>query len=186
MTASPIAWDEVAGKLRPYISRRVPASDVEDVLQDVLMRVHRGLGSLRDDDRFAGWMFRIAGNAIAERGRDRIRHPVPASANPVDVAQEPSEDRVAAQALAACLTLFVARLESPYREAITAVELEGQTTREAAMRVGISVSGMKSRVQRGRAQLRTMLDACCEIAVDARGGVTDMQPRSACCSPAKI
>jgi RNA polymerase sigma-70 factor (ECF subfamily) len=47
---------------------------------------------------------------------------------------------------------------------------------------------MKSRVQRGRAQLRCMLEACCEIAVDARGGVTDFEPRpEACCpSPAHV
>jgi RNA polymerase sigma-70 factor, ECF subfamily len=41
-----------------------------------------------------------------------------------------------------------------YREAITLVELEGLTAREAAEMVGVSISKMKSRVQRGRAQLR--------------------------------
>jgi RNA polymerase sigma-70 factor (ECF subfamily) len=71
----------------------------------------------------------------------------------------------------------VARLPSPYREAVTLVELEGLTAREAAEMVGISVSGMKSRVQRGRAQLREMLDACCEIALDARGKVVEFTPR---------
>jgi hypothetical protein len=45
--------------------------------------------------------------------------------------------------------------------------------REAAEMVGISVLGMKSRVQRGRAQLRQMFDECCQIALDARGKITD-------------
>ena len=49
--------------------------------------------------------------------------------------------------------------------------------------VGISVSGMKSRVQRGRAQLRELLEECCEIAVDARGKVTDVTRRRPCSSP---
>jgi RNA polymerase sigma-70 factor (ECF subfamily) len=49
--------------------------------------------------------------------------------------------------------------------------------REAAEMVGVSVSGMKSRVQRGRAQLRQMFDECCEIALDARGKVIDYTPR---------
>jgi RNA polymerase sigma-70 factor (ECF subfamily) len=59
------------------------------------------------------------------------------------------------------------------------------TAREAANAVGVSLPAMKSRVQRDRAQLRDMLDACCEIAVDARGNVTDFTPRSSppCCSP---
>jgi hypothetical protein len=48
-----------------------------------------------------------------------------------------------------------------------------------------SLSATKSRVQRGRTQLREMLEACCEIAVDARGKVTDFTPRNSppCCSP---
>lgn len=66
-----------------------------------------------------------------------------------------------------------------YREAITRVELEGLTTREAAEMVGISVRGMKSRVQRGRVQLRRMFDQCCEIVLDARNKVTGFTPRTA-------
>ena len=86
------------------------------------------------------------------------------------------------RALSACVSVFVARLPSPYREAVTLVELEGLTAREAAEMVGISVSGMKSRVQRGRAQLRQMFDECCEIALDARGKVTDFTPRPQPCA----
>jgi len=68
-------------------------------------------------------------------------------------------------------------LPSPYREAITLTELEGRTQREAAQMLGISLSGMKSRVQRGRAKLRGMLEACCKVAVDARGKVIACEPR---------
>ena len=68
--------------------------------------------------------------------------------------------------------------DAPYREAITLVELEGRTAKEAAEMVGISVSGMKSRVQRGRAQLRELFERCCEIALDARGKPTDFTPRA--------
>ncbi|MFN0248635.1 MAG: sigma factor-like helix-turn-helix DNA-binding protein [Kofleriaceae bacterium] len=73
------------------------------------------------------------------------------------------------------------KLPTPYREAVTLVELEGLTTREAADMVGVSLSGMKSRVQRGRDQLRTLFDDCCEIALDARGKVTDFTPRPKAC-----
>ena len=48
---------------------------------------------------------------------------------------------------------------------------------EAAARLGLSVSGMKSRVQRGRRQLRDMLETCCAIALDRRGGVADYDLR---------
>jgi RNA polymerase sigma-70 factor (ECF subfamily) len=80
------------------------------------------------------------------------------------------------------VAMLVAQLESPYREAITLVELEGLTARAAADMVGISVSGMKSRVQRGRARLRQLFDDCCEIALDVRGQVTDFTPRAKSCA----
>jgi RNA polymerase sigma-70 factor (ECF subfamily) len=99
-------------------------------------------------------------------------------------AAEPDDDvdgdREVARALAGCVAVFVARLPSPYREAVTLVELEGLTAKDAAALVGISVSGMKSRVQRGRAQLRQLFEACCDIAVDARGKPVDAIPRAGC------
>jgi RNA polymerase sigma-70 factor (ECF subfamily) len=72
---------------------------------------------------------------------------------------------------------MIERLSEDYRQAITLVDLEGLTQHEAAERFGLSVSGMKSRVQRGRRQLREMLEACCTIALDRRGGVADYDLR---------
>lgn len=62
--------------------------------------------------------------------------------------------------------------------------LDAATVREAADAASLSVSGMKSRVQRGRAQLCAPLEACCEIAIDARGGVAEVTPRHGpgCCA----
>jgi len=57
------------------------------------------------------------------------------------------------------------------------VELEGLTNQEAASRLGISVAGMKSRVQRGRHQLKDMLDDCCLIQLDSRRGISDYELR---------
>jgi RNA polymerase sigma-70 factor (ECF subfamily) len=178
MTASAVPWADVATRLRPFVAHRVPANDIDDVVQDVLVRMHRGLSDLRDGDRFAAWMFQIARNAIADSGRKTARGPI-SEPNLDDAPAPPTtdDDRDAATALAGCVSLFVACLPSPYREAITLVELEGRTAKEAAEMVGISVSGMKSRVQRGRAQLRDLFERCCEIAVDARGKPTEFTPR---------
>lgn len=174
------SWQDVESRLRPFVARRIDACDVDDVMQDVFVRMQRGLGGLRDEDRFTSWLFQIARSSIAEHLRGKQRHPV---AEPVDGAAVVDDDREVADALAGCISIFVARLPSPYREAVTLVELEGLTAREAAEMIGISVSGMKSRVQRGRAQLRELFDRCCEIAIDARGKPTDFAPRSGRCCP---
>jgi RNA polymerase sigma-70 factor (ECF subfamily) len=170
------SWESVAGLLRPFIARRVAApEDADDVLQEVLIRVHRGLSGLRDEEQVAAWMYRIARNAVIDHLRSRPRE-MPA----IELeSAEPSamEDDDAAHVMARALSFFIVELPSPYREAITLTELEGRTQREAAEMLGIKVSTMKSRVQRGRAKLRAMLEACCEIALDARGRVMTCAPR---------
>jgi hypothetical protein len=42
------------------------------------------------------------------------------------------------------------------------------------------LSGMKSRVQRARRQLKALMTECCHITIDRRGTPTDVQPRGAC------
>lgn len=179
MTTAAVPWTDVAERLRPFVAHRVPPSEIDDVVQDVLVRMHRGLPDLRDEDRFSAWMFQVARNAIADSARKRVHAPqTGADLDDTPAAPTADDDREAATALTGCVSLFVAQLPSPYREAIMLVELEGKTAKEAAEMVGISVSGMKSRVQRGRAQLRELFERCCEIAVDVRGKPTDYTPRA--------
>ncbi|HEV8324961.1 MAG TPA: sigma-70 family RNA polymerase sigma factor [Myxococcota bacterium] len=180
------AWEGLGEQLRPFIARRVPApADVDDVLQDVFLRMQRGLPALRDRERFGPWVYQVARSAIAEHHRTRARHPpAPQAAPPEPAVPAEAEDSDAdgsddfACDLAGALAPFVAALPSPYREAITLTELEGLTRQEAARMLGVSVSGMKSRVQRGRARLREMLEACCEIELDARRRVIGCRPRT--------
>jgi RNA polymerase sigma-70 factor, ECF subfamily len=182
MNLEPALWQDVAERIRPFVARRIAPTEVDDVLQDVFVRVQRGLANLRDDERFTSWLFQIARNSVAEHQRTRARHPIATTPPDDQPAPEAEDDREAARSLSACVSLFVAQLRSPYREAVTLVELEGLTAREAAEMVGISVSGMKSRVQRGREQLRALFDQCCEIALDARGKVTDYTRRARPCT----
>ena len=181
MTCAPAPWRDIEERLRPFVARHVASADVDDVIQDVFVRMQRGLGDLRDDERFGAWIYQVARSAIADQGRARARHPLPVSSDLPELPAEPADDdREAFRLLSGCVAIFVAKLPSPYREAVTLVELEGLTTRDAATIAGVSIPGMKSRVQRGRAQLRTLFEECCEIALDARGKVTDVTPRPTC------
>ena len=88
-----------------------------------------------------------------------------------------AEEHEAKYELSDCLRPMIDRLSPDYREAITLVELEGLTHQEAANKLGLSIPGMKSRVQRGRQQLRHMLDECCLIELDRRRAVIEYQQR---------
>lgn len=173
------AWRDLEAKLRPFIARRVRSEvDVDDIVQDVFLRMQRGLAGLRDDELFGPWVYRVARSAIVDHQRIAAKHRVVDDDRREDEPLEmDDDDRAVEEELAGYVAPFVAMLPSPYREALTLVELEGLTQKQAAEMLGISLSGMKSRVQRGRVQLRKALEDCCHIALDARGRVVSYEPR---------
>lgn len=176
-------WQEIERHLRPFVVRRLAdPNDVGDVLQEIYVRIQTGVVDLRETERFGPWVYQVARSALADHGRTRARHPLAANAPTVaeEIPAPPSdeEEGTAERELAQYLAVFVAALPSPYREAITLTELQGMTQKDAAEMLGISPSGMKSRVQRGRRQIQEMLQACCDIALDARGRVLSYDRRT--------
>jgi RNA polymerase sigma-70 factor (ECF subfamily) len=182
--------------LRAFITRRVNnEADVEDILQNVFLRVHQSLGTLRRADRLASWLYQITRNAIAdyyrapERRREISTDLTSETEAERDGAHENSEtlfdfDEQRAKAveeLSRCLRPMTHRLPEHYRDAISLVELEGRTQREAAERFGLSVSDMKSRVQRGRQMLKRMLHECCQIHLGSDGRIADYEYQASSC-----
>lgn len=181
-------WEELHDSLRAFIGRRVRnQSDVEDLVQRVLLQIVKGLGSLREAERLHAWIYRTARNVIIDHYRSPAgrREVASGSAEEVSTAGRPDgqaypreEDEGAAiQELAACMTSMLRGLPAAYREAITLADLQGVNQSEAARRVGVSASGMKSRVQRGRKQLKAVLEACCRVDLDRRGAIVGYEPR---------
>jgi RNA polymerase sigma-70 factor, ECF subfamily len=163
---------DFAAPLRAFISRRVPNGvDPDDIVQEVFVRIHERLPELRDTERLDAWIFQIARNALADLFRERRRRA--ALAARVAFERDPVDDQEfdGAAELTPCLAPMIAQLALPYREALALTELQGVSQVEAARRAGLSISGMKSRVQRGREQLKNLLLACCEIQLDVRGGL---------------
>jgi RNA polymerase sigma-70 factor, ECF subfamily len=154
-TAAPDAeaiWEEFHRRLLGFIARRVSDRDsAEDILQDVMLRIHRHAGELEHSAAVGGWIHQIARNAIIDHYRRApVRRERPAGIEPVpDDAPAPettpSDPR---DELARCLVPLLERLPDKYREAVALTELDGVTQAEAAARLGLSTSGMKSRVQR--------------------------------------
>jgi len=176
-------WEDFGPPLRGFLARRVPPGiDADDLLQEVFLRVIRHLSTLRSTDRPEAWLFQIARNALRDSLRARLRRDGRTDALESDelaAEPDPASDRGAEAELAPCLTSMVDRLAEPYRTAITLTSMQGVSQADAARQLGVSISGMKSRVQRGRTQLREMLVTCCAIAVDVRGGVSDFHLREA-------
>jgi predicted DNA-binding protein (UPF0251 family) len=84
-----------------------------------------------------------------------------------------------------CLTGFVDALPSPVADALRKVDLEGLTHREVAQQSGLSVPGIKSRVQRARSAVRDAVARCCELDFSHPQGLVEYLPTQApACPPA--
>ncbi|MBW4622370.1 MAG: hypothetical protein KME17_23820 [Cyanosarcina radialis HA8281-LM2] len=77
--------------------------------------------------------------------------------------------------MASCLRPLLEYLPASYRQAVQLADLDGMTQRAIAQELGISLSGMKSRVQRGRQKLKELLQTCCQIELDAVGNAIDYE-----------
>jgi RNA polymerase sigma-70 factor (ECF subfamily) len=174
------AWKEFHVRLRAFVSRRIAdRADAEDIVQDVFMEMHRSLPSLRTRDRLGPWLHRTARNAVIDHYRRprRRREVLAGGAGDLD-GPAPAADARKAEAVAArCLAPLIQRLPAAHRRALEMVELRGLTQKAAAEREGVTVSGMKARVQRGRRQLKGALLQCCEIALDGRRSVMGCRRR---------
>jgi RNA polymerase sigma-70 factor (ECF subfamily) len=182
-SAEPI-WSEMHERLRAFVARRVPdRAVVDDLAQEILLRLYAHIGRLREQERLDAWAYQVARNVIADYWRDRAaRRELPFDPqlqDRLDSLPELDGDDDADQLrseIASCLAPMVERLAEPYREAIRLTDLGDRTQAQAAATLGLSVPGMKARVQRGRAQLRELLRACCRIELDRRGQITELEP----------
>lgn len=178
-------WRELHDNLRAFIRRRVRnEADVDDLVQRVLLQIVRHLGTLRDPARLHAWVYRTARHVIIDYYRSSgARRDVP-SGDAQDLAlaeapEAPIEDEgVALAELAGCMAPMLRQLPAAYRDAVTLTDLDGLTQAEAAARAGVSVSGMKSRVQRGRRQLKAVLEACCRVDLDRRSAIVGYEPHA--------
>ena len=171
-------------RLLAYIRNRVDSTDdAEDILQDVFTRVHENLDTVKDDQSITAWMFRIARNAITDYYRGRAtaaRAMIRLTESAPEASEDVDESDPAAKAGAdftRCLRPLLNELPTEFRQALELTDLGSVTQKDAAEQLGLSVSGMKARVQRGRGKLKEAILDCCAVEFDRRGGLVDYQRR---------
>ena len=181
-TTTERVWETFHVPLQQFIRRRVSDDDTaEDLLQDVFLKIHQHVETLKDAKKLESWIYTLTRNAIIDyyrSTRPTTSLDVPETLQlPEDL---PDEDVVSE--LFPSVRAMVTSLPAQDRQALILTEYQGLTQKELAERLGLSVSGAKSRVQRARAKLKQQLLDCCHFELDRRGHVIDYQPRCACCS----
>lgn len=179
------AWREMSQQLYGFFRRRVHDDQLaQDLVQDAFLRIHNNLDTVQDQERLLAWVYRVAASTLADHFRKGFTSKEILTEDLTLADDQPEENYN--EEVAGWLQQMVQSLPPTYRAAVELAELEGVTQREVSDRLGISLSGAKSRVQRGREKLKDQLLQCCHVEFDRRGNVTDYQPRTgchACCTP---
>jgi RNA polymerase sigma-70 factor, ECF subfamily len=151
--------------------------EAEDVLQEVMLRAHRSIGELRDEEALSSWLFRIATHACLDHLRRRVRRPSIAEGADPDAVEAPAEAPDGLQAtleqreMSECVQRFLVALPDDYRAVILLTELEGLTGPEISSLLGIPLTTVKMRLHRARRLLQEELEAGCSLGCDERGVV---------------
>jgi RNA polymerase sigma-70 factor (ECF subfamily) len=161
---------EFRKRLLGFVRKRVRSdADAEDVVQDVLTKL---VSSGPSEGSVQAWLFTVARNAIIDRSRKRAElHGL------LELEVPEAADDDGPREVANCLCPMMSVLSIEDRRALERIDMGGESQTDVALELGISTSGMKSRVQRARERLRVAVESCCEIARDSRGVPTDCEKR---------
>lgn len=172
-------WHEYHLRLSAFIKSKVAEDRVDDLLQDVFIKIHTRISSLEEGIKLESWLYQITRNTIIDHYRSRkITTALP------DWIEQPQveEDDMIRRELSSCLAPMITALPKKYRHAIQMSEIENKTQKEVAKQEGISLSGAKSRVQRGRSLLKTMLSDCCQFEINKNNHVLSYDKKEKNCS----
>ena len=169
---TPNAWSDLHAAVRAFIARRVrDPHAADDIAQDVMLKVQSQLATKTPaEEKLDAWVFRVARNAVVDHYRAR-REQSPLEADAVAAENQTTP----AAELSQCVRQIIQHLPPEYAEALTLTDLEGLSQQQLADRIGLSLSAAKSRVQRGREKLQTMILDCCDVERNRQGAVVDYQ-----------
>ena len=167
--------------LSNFIRQRIAEPhDAEDILHDALYKAQRNIHTIQDQTKLTSWLFQIVRRTIIDFYRKKDRS-VELDDSTLDTNEEATSNEN--EAIGSCLKDLITQLPEKYRVALEFTELEDMSQIELSKQLGLSNSGAKSRVQRGRQQLKSLLVECCTIDTDGQGNVLEYEERDPCSTP---
>jgi RNA polymerase sigma-70 factor, ECF subfamily len=172
-------WKEFHNRISAFVNRRIYDKELsEDCVQDVFIKINNGLTTLRDESKFESWIFQIARNTIADFNRAKIKN----STVPIDdYDKEIEHEENINSEVAEWIIPFIKQLPPKYSNPLMLYEIKGLSQQEIAEKENISLSGAKSRIQRGRVKLKDAINECCKLEIDNHGNILDYTKRENNC-----
>jgi RNA polymerase sigma-70 factor (ECF subfamily) len=184
-------WRSLHAELTRYVARSLSWDDASDIAQEALLKLVQHQGELVDAQHAQAWLYRVSRNAMLDElrrkrgfGAVELRSVAARDVAASNVAAPDSDEALIADVLnhvvGSWLRQQVTQLPEPYRQALIRVDSDGISQAELAAELGLSASGARTRVQRGRKLLAERLQACCAVEFDSRGNVLECEPKAPC------
>lgn len=155
-------WDKYSAELLGYLLKRTGDNVLaEDLLHETFIKVHLNISDLKSGEKLRYWLYRIGDNILADHYR-RHKLILPGGAS------EENEEKPAHSA-EDCLLPIIKKLPKKYRDAVLLGDIRGLKQSEVAKLLGISLSGAKSRIQRGRKLIQQGYVNCCDYKLNDKG-----------------
>jgi RNA polymerase sigma-70 factor (ECF subfamily) len=177
-------WKIFCCKLHFYIRKWISDPEVaKDIEQEVFIKIHEKINTLKDDAKVVSWVLQITKNTVFDYLRkENIFSPEDDNADHIEM--DDSEmifkqpERNLEEELTSGVKTAIENLPFKYKQALLLVEFEGLSQVDLAKKLNISLSGAKSRVQRGRLMIKEQLLNCCNYQFDKYGSVIGVKPNS--------
>lgn len=174
-------WSEYQLAVKAFLHSKVSnPDDVDDLQQEILIKTHQNLSSIKDQSSVKSWLFLLASRTIIDFYRIRARQQRDGALEADELWFEEQQE-TAEQEMARCVEPFIQALPTQQSELLAAIEIQGISQKELAKVKGVSYSTLKSRVQKGRGELRKLLEQCCTLELDKYGNVIDYHQKSKGC-----
>lgn len=149
-------WKDLHQELQKFIFFKVKNKQIsEDILQDVFLKIQLHVHTLKDSSKLTSWVYQITRNTILDHFRKENNL---SSIENIDI---PEADKdIDYLKLSNCINSKISNLPPAYKEALLLTILKDFSQIELADYLGISYSGAKSRVQRGKEKVKTLVLNC--------------------------
>ena len=158
-------WNEFSEALKRFIFSKVKNQEItDDVLQEVFIKIHLNHHKIKKQGSVKSWIFTLTNNAIKDYLRAQSKS---SSISPgmVELENDLKDEHSAKD----CILPLVKNLPPTYKDAILLSEIKGLKQAEVAKILNLSVSGAKSRIQRGRELLKQGFIECCDYTLNEFG-----------------
>ncbi|OHX66919.1 sigma-70 family RNA polymerase sigma factor [Flammeovirga pacifica] len=158
-------WTTFKSELYGFIKHKVNDKDLaDDILQDVFIKIHSNVDRLKDEKKLTSWVYQLTRNTIVDFYRKKQLPTKEFDGIEKDLLSEgeAEDERYCKE----CVRPFILELPDNYKDVMLKITYENISQKEYALTNGLAYSTVKSRIQRGRDQLKKSFETCC---VDNQG-----------------